>query len=171
MEYHVLAVGAGGDMRPLFTVPGSASQTLVTGLDPSIGFTLVLKAVDVLGRESAPSNPAQTAVAPTATPITPPFSGSQPYGGAGLPPPGGASAPVGPTAQNGPAPYAAPPPTGPYGPSAPGVPPAYQPGVSAPPAYQPGVSAPPVLVPTPTLSIYQAPLPAPAPYNPVYPPR
>jgi hypothetical protein len=163
-------------MQPLFTVPGSGSQAVLQGLDPGIGYTLVLRAVDMLGRESGPSNVAQTAVAPTATPVTPPFGSSQPYG-AGNVPPGGAplpASPYGPAPTGGSAPFGAQPspynqpvppynaPASPYSPNRPGFPPSYSPGVN---------QAPPVFVPSPTPTLYQPPLTAPSPYKDPYAPR
>ena len=93
LEHRVYGLGAGGDRRLLFTMPGSASQALLYGMDPAIGYSLVLVAVDTLGRESPPSNVAHTGAAPTATPPTTAYGGSQPYGGAAAPPYGGAGAP------------------------------------------------------------------------------
>jgi hypothetical protein len=91
LEYQILAVGAGNETTPLFRVPGSVGQTVLSGLHPAIGYSLVVVAVDTQGRQSAPSNPAQTAGAPTATlvpPPPPPPGPGGPQGYGGLPGPG-----------------------------------------------------------------------------------
>ena len=81
MEYHVISIGAEGEITPLFRVAGSSNQALLRGLNPAIGYSLALVSVDTRGRESAPSNSVLTVGAPTATPIpTPtlpvPFNGA-----------------------------------------------------------------------------------------------
>ncbi len=144
LEYQILAVGAGNETTPLFRVPGSAGQTVLRGLHPAIGYSLVVVAVDTQGRQSGPSNPAQTAGAPTATPLPPPPPPPGPgvppsYGG--LPGPGMMSIPPVPT----PTPL-------PFLPSAPLLPPPLPSGAPVgPQTVLPPGNVGPVLLPTPTV--------------------
>jgi hypothetical protein len=78
--YRVVAIGAGGETTLLFRLPGSTNQALLTGLDPAVGYSLAIVAVDTRGQESALSNTTTTAGVPTATP-TPLPSPVLPYGG------------------------------------------------------------------------------------------
>lgn len=149
LEYRVYAVGANDELRLLYTVPGSASQAVLEGLDPTIGYSFVLVAVDMRGRESPRSNVAAAAAAPTATMPPRPALGS----GAGLPP-GGDAPPPAPYGPSGP----------PYAPGAGGLPP----GGAAPP-YGPAPTAG-LLLPPPTVGPgYPPPLPPPGPAG--LPPR
>jgi hypothetical protein len=151
LEHRIYGLGAGGDRRLLFTAPGSASQAILHGMDPGIGYSLALVAVDTMGRESPPSNIVHTGAAPTATPPTAAYGGTQSYGGPA--PYSGAGAPPTNYGPNG----------SPYGTGAP-VPPA---GTTAPPSiYAPSGTAGAPIPPTQP-SPYGAPIPPgqPSPYN------
>jgi hypothetical protein len=82
MGYRVVTIGAGGETTLLFRLPGSTNQALLTRLDPAVGYSLAVAAVDTRGQESALSNTATTIGVPTATP-TPFPSPVLPYGSGG----------------------------------------------------------------------------------------
>jgi hypothetical protein len=65
VEFRILSVGAGGEITRLFRAAGSTNHTVVADLDPSIGYSLAVTAVDTRGRETAPSNTVATVGPPT----------------------------------------------------------------------------------------------------------
>jgi hypothetical protein len=81
-----------GTQRPIRDAPGSVTRAVLTGLDPRIGYSLSVVAIDAFGRRGAPSTPVSTAGAPTVTPIpTPtlsPYCTPVPFGPPLCPPPG-----------------------------------------------------------------------------------
>jgi hypothetical protein len=78
--YRIVAIGAGGETTLLFRLSGSTNQALLIRLDPAVGYSLAVAAIDTRGQESALSNTATTIGVPTATP-TPLPSPVLPYGG------------------------------------------------------------------------------------------
>jgi hypothetical protein len=121
IEYQIVSIGAGGQTTGLFRVLGSQSQTTIGGLNPGIGYSLAVLAVDTRGRESVQSNTVSTVGAPTPTPIVPPGQAQAPYGQ----PPYGGAAPGYPPSQPG------------YAPGQPGYLPG-QPGYTTGQPYAPG---------------------------------
>jgi hypothetical protein len=104
LEYRVQSMPASGTPEPLVRAAGNQTGVLVR-VDPRLGYAVAVVAVDTSNRVSGPSNIANTAGAPTATPIPPPPtpSGLAPYGYGVVP------GTVGPGPYNGgyaPAPYA-----------------------------------------------------------------
>jgi hypothetical protein len=68
----IVANEADGTQRPLLEVPGSQTRAVLRGLNPFIGYSFSVLAVDSLGRRGAPSTPVTSAGAPTTTPVPPP---------------------------------------------------------------------------------------------------
>jgi hypothetical protein len=102
-SFLIVANETDGTQRPLLEVPGSQTRAVLRGLNPLIGYSFSVLAIDSLGQRGAPSAPVTSAGAPTTTPpptptvppwCTPaPLPGAPPYcPGAfppGLPPGGG----------------------------------------------------------------------------------
>jgi hypothetical protein len=122
LEYRVQGMPASGTPEPLVRAAGNQTGVLVRA-DPRIGYALAVVAVDTSNRVSGPSSIANTAGAPTATPIPPPPtpSGLAPYGYGAVPgtvgpgPYTGGSAPAPYAGMYGRAPYGGGYPTAPYG--------------------------------------------------------
>lgn len=68
----IVANEADGAQRPLLEVPGSQTRAVLRGLNPFIGYSFSVLAVDSLGRRGAASPPVTSAGAPTTTPVPPP---------------------------------------------------------------------------------------------------
>ena len=71
-SYLVVSNEADGTQRPILEVPGSQTRVTIRGLNPRIGYSFSVLAIDSLGRRGAPSAPASSSGAPTTTPIPTP---------------------------------------------------------------------------------------------------
>jgi hypothetical protein len=94
--YQIVVNEPDGTQRPIREVPGSMSSATLIGLDPRIGYSFSVVAIDTLGRRGTPSSPVSNAGAPTVTPLptptVPPWCTPVPAGAPpGVPPicPGG----------------------------------------------------------------------------------
>jgi hypothetical protein len=86
LEYRVQSMPASGTPEPLVRAAGNQNGVILR-VDPRIGYAVAVVAVDTSNRVSGPSNIANTAGAPTATPLpSPPApSGLAPYGYGAVP--------------------------------------------------------------------------------------
>jgi hypothetical protein len=86
--YRIVLHDGNGGHRPLLEVPGSQVQATLRGLDPRLGYSFAVLAVDRDGETSAPSSPISNAGAPMMTPLPtptpPPWCTPEPAGGAAI---------------------------------------------------------------------------------------
>ncbi|HLI26401.1 MAG TPA: fibronectin type III domain-containing protein, partial [Chloroflexota bacterium] len=72
IAYRIVTNEPDGRQLTLLEVPGNLTTAIVRGLDPRVGYSLSVVAIDAAGRPSAPSAPVTTAGAPTMTPLPTP---------------------------------------------------------------------------------------------------
>jgi hypothetical protein len=88
VAYRIVTNESDGSHRTVQEVPGNLTTGIVRGLNPRIGHSLSVVAMDGQGRPSAPSPPVTTAGAPTMTPMPTPTLAPwcTPSPGPGMPP-------------------------------------------------------------------------------------